>query len=81
MIDALVAQGGRRDVTGITVEGWLAFVRAAYVKWVQSQKISRAELTEICLRAFDCALGYSYEPLAFRGISGYQPESREMAGR
>ena len=57
LIDKLVAEGRVRDVTEIAVEGWLAFVRAACVKWIQSQNISRADLTEMCLRAFDCALG------------------------
>jgi AcrR family transcriptional regulator len=57
LTDELVAQGYRRDVIEIAVEGWLAFVRAACVKWIQSQNISRAELTKMCLRAFDCALG------------------------
>jgi AcrR family transcriptional regulator len=56
LTDQLVAEGHRRDATEIAVEGWLAFVRAACVKWIQSQTISRAELTEMCLRAFDCAL-------------------------
>jgi AcrR family transcriptional regulator len=57
LINQLVAQGCLRDATEIAIEGWLAFVRAAYVKWIQSQNISRADLTEMCLRAFDCALG------------------------
>ena len=57
LIDKLVAKGCPRDATEVAVEGWLAFVRAACVKWVQSQNISRADLTEMCLRAFDCALG------------------------
>jgi AcrR family transcriptional regulator len=57
LVDELVAEGHPRDVTEIAVEGWLAFVRAACVKWIQSQNISRADLTEMCLRAFDCALG------------------------
>jgi AcrR family transcriptional regulator len=57
LIDKLVAEGHPRYVTEIAVEGWLAFVRAACVKWIQSQNISRADLTEMCLRAFGCALG------------------------
>jgi AcrR family transcriptional regulator len=57
LINQLVAEGFLRDATEIAVEGWLAFVRAACVKWIQSQNISRADLTEMCLRAFDCALG------------------------
>lgn len=36
LVDKLVAEGRRRDVTEIAVEGWVAFVRAACVKWVQS---------------------------------------------
>ena len=70
LIDKLVAEGRVRDATEIrdvaeiAVEGWLAFVRAACVKWVQSQKISRADLTEMCLRAFDCALGHPNKSLA-----------------
>ena len=57
LTDELVAQGYRRDIIEIAVEGWLAFVRAACVKWIQSHNISRAEVTKMCLRAFDCALG------------------------
>ncbi|WP_077101341.1 TetR/AcrR family transcriptional regulator [Mycobacterium terramassiliense] len=64
LIDELVAEGRLRDVTEVAVEGWLAFVRAACVKWVQLQKISRADLTEVCLRAFGCALEFSEKPRA-----------------
>ena len=69
LINQLVAEGRPRDATEIAVEGWLAFVRAACVKWIQSQNISRAELTEICLRSFDCALGIPTSRLRAR-ISG-----------
>ncbi|BBZ70306.1 hypothetical protein [Mycobacterium paraseoulense] len=58
LINQLVTEGYLRDPTAIAVEGWLAFVRAASAKWIQSQDISRADLTELCLAAFDCALGY-----------------------
>src|SRR5271165_4057282 len=64
LIDKLVAEGRLREVTEIAVDGWLAFVRAACVKWVQSQKITRGDLTEMCLRAFNCALGYPNTPHA-----------------
>jgi AcrR family transcriptional regulator len=64
VIDKLVTEGRSRDATEIAVEGWLAFVRAACVKWVQSQKITRADLTEMCLHAFDCALGHPNTPHA-----------------
>ena len=56
LINQLVAEGRPRDATEIAIEGWLAFVRAACVKWIQSQNISRTDLAEMCLRAFDCTL-------------------------
>ena len=56
LVDQLVAEGHPRDTTEIAVEGWLAFVRAACVKWIDSENISQASLTEMCLRAFGCAL-------------------------
>jgi AcrR family transcriptional regulator len=56
LTDQLVADGRPRDVTEVAVEAWLAFVRTACVKWIQAQNISRTDLTEMCLRAFDCAL-------------------------
>jgi AcrR family transcriptional regulator len=56
LTDQLVAQGCLRDATEIAVEGWLAFVRAACVTWIQSQNISRADLTEMRLRALGCVL-------------------------
>jgi AcrR family transcriptional regulator len=57
LTDKLLAEGRLRDATEIAVAAWLAFVRTACVKWIESQTISRSELTEMCLRAFDCALG------------------------
>lgn len=62
LVDKLVTEGRLRDVTEIAVEGWLAFVRAACVKWVQSRKITQADLTGMCLRAFDCALEHPETP-------------------
>jgi hypothetical protein len=62
LIDQLVAEVHVDDATEIAVEGWLAVVRAASVKWVRSRDISRDELTEMCLRAFGCTLGYPNTP-------------------
>jgi AcrR family transcriptional regulator len=58
LTEKLVAEGRPRDVAEIAIEGWLAFVRAACVEWVQSQKNSRADLAGMCLQAFGCAVGY-----------------------
>ncbi|MCV7311320.1 TetR/AcrR family transcriptional regulator [Mycobacterium paraffinicum] len=58
LTDKLVAEGHPRDSTEIAVRAWLAFVRAACVEWVQSQRITQAGLSEICLRAFGCVLGH-----------------------
>jgi AcrR family transcriptional regulator len=75
LVDELVAEGYLRDVTEVAVEGWLAFVRAACVKWIQSQNISRADLTDLCLRAFDCALGTPTSRLRGRSASLSNPTS------
>jgi len=56
LIDQLVADGRRRAPTEVAVESWLAFVRAACVKWIESSIISRDELYLLCIGAFDCAL-------------------------
>jgi AcrR family transcriptional regulator len=69
LINQLVAEGRPRDATEIAVAGRLAFVRAACVKWIQSQNISRADLAEMCLRALDCALGIPTSRLGAR-VSG-----------
>jgi hypothetical protein len=56
LVDQLVAQGYPQDATEIAVEGWLAFVRAVCVKRIESRTIPQVDLTELCLRAFDCVL-------------------------
>lgn len=71
LIDKLVAEGGLRDATEIAVEGWLAFVRAACVKWIQLQNISRTDLTMMCLRAFECALGSPISRLLWRDVRAH----------
>jgi AcrR family transcriptional regulator len=70
LVAQLVAQGRPRDAGEILVEGWLAFVRAACVKWIDSQNISRDDLTVMCLRAFDCALDISTTSRLRARISG-----------
>ncbi|MGH3555971.1 MAG: hypothetical protein ACRDTK_00315 [Mycobacterium sp.] len=57
LINQLAAEGYLRGAAEIAVEGWLAFVRAACVKWIQLRNISRADRTEMCLHPFDWALG------------------------
>lgn len=66
LTDRLVVEGCPRDASEIAVEGWLAFVRAACVKWIHSQNISRSDLIRICLRAFDCALDIPIPTSRFR---------------
>jgi AcrR family transcriptional regulator len=82
LIDQLVAEGCLRDAAEIAVEGWLAFVRAACVKWIQLQNISRADLTEMCLRVLDCALSTSTSRLRGRIYTEYATDgTRELAHR
>ncbi|MFG1795539.1 TetR/AcrR family transcriptional regulator [Nocardia sp. NPDC049149] len=52
ILDKLGLEGHAREIAAIAVHGWLVFGRAVCVEWMQSQTISRAELTELCLRAF-----------------------------
>jgi hypothetical protein len=56
LIEGLGLHGHDHEFAVLAVHGWLVFVRAVCVEWVQSQKISRAELTQMCLRAFTGAL-------------------------
>ena len=52
LIDGLDLTGHAHDIAVLAVHGWLVFVRAVCVEWVQSQTISRTELTQMCLRTF-----------------------------
>jgi AcrR family transcriptional regulator len=80
LVDRLVAQGHPRDATEIAVEGWLAFVRAACMKWIDSQRISRAHLTEMCLRALDRAVDiHPNTPLTGPDIRGYAVTGARIA--
>jgi hypothetical protein len=65
LIDQLVAEGCLRDPTEIAVAGWLAFVRAACLKWIPSQKISRADLDKMSPRiGLRCRCPRPNKPLA-----------------
>ena len=79
LINQLVAEGCHRDASEIAVEGWLAFVRAACVKWIQSENISRADLTEMCLRALDCVLDISTPTSRLGAICESANRSPEIA--
>jgi hypothetical protein len=81
LIDQLVAEGCLRDATEIAVEGWLAFVRAACVKWIQSPSISRADLTHMCLRALDCALAVPTPTSRLRRFASQLPGRRRVAAQ
>lgn len=67
LINQLVAQGDLRDAIEIGVEGWLAFVRAACVKWIQSHNFSRA-VTPKCRQVFRVCIGLA-------------PQLRDVSGR
>lgn len=75
LIDKLVAEGRVRYATEIALEGWLAFVREACVKWVQSQTISRADLTEMCLRALERVVGDPNKAPTRPNIFSVRPKS------
>jgi len=52
LVEGLDLHGHAHDVAVLAVHGWLVFVRAVCVEWIQTQTISRTELTQMCLRAF-----------------------------
>jgi len=62
LVDELGVDGHARDIAALAVHGWLMFVRSVCVEWVQSQTISRDELTQLCLRAFTGTV----QPAAYR---------------
>jgi hypothetical protein len=74
LINQLVAEERPRGANEIAVEGWLAFVRAACVKWIQSQNISRADLTKMRLRALECALGTRRHDLVELSCQSREPQ-------
>jgi hypothetical protein len=73
LIQELVAQGCPRDATEIAGEGRLAVVPAARVKWIQSQNISRAELTRNTSARIRLRSRYPNKPIASPDIRGIQP--------
>jgi AcrR family transcriptional regulator len=60
MVGALGVTGEARKLAALAVHGWLAFVRAVCVEWIESRTISKAELRALCLRSLAGAL----EPVA-----------------
>ncbi|OBA84502.1 hypothetical protein A9W99_01145 [Mycobacterium sp. 1164966.3] len=56
ILDATGLHGYARQVAAVAVHGWLVFVRAICVEWVESQTISRDELTQMALDTFRAAL-------------------------
>lgn len=57
ILDKLGVEGHDRDRAAVAVQGWLVFVRTVCVEWLQSQTLSRDEVTQMCVRAFVGALG------------------------
>lgn len=56
LLDKLGLTGHAREVGAIAIHGWLVFGRTACVEWLQSQSISRDELAQICIGAFNGAM-------------------------
>lgn len=56
LLDKLGLTGHPRRLAAVAVHGWLVFGRTVCVEWLQSQSISRTELTRICVGAFNGAI-------------------------
>ncbi|MEV4807311.1 TetR/AcrR family transcriptional regulator [Nonomuraea sp. NPDC049421] len=50
LLDALGGHGRNRHVTSVALHGWLAFVRAVCVEWLEGSPLSRDEIRELCIR-------------------------------
>lgn len=50
LLDALAPHGHRREVAAVALHGWLAFVRAVCVEWLQGSDLSRDEIRDLCFR-------------------------------
>lgn len=51
LLDALDQHGHARKVASAALHGWLAFVRAVCVEWLQGSELSRHEIRDLCFRA------------------------------
>lgn len=50
MLENLGQQGHDRDVSSLALDGWLAFVRAVCVEWLEGADVSRDEVRALCFR-------------------------------
>ncbi|MFZ2174621.1 MAG: TetR/AcrR family transcriptional regulator [Rhodococcus sp. (in: high G+C Gram-positive bacteria)] len=51
IVDALDPPGDARELVGIAVRGWIAFVRAVCMDWLDHPGVPESELRELCLRS------------------------------
>jgi AcrR family transcriptional regulator len=56
MLDTMGLTGQDRYLAGTALLGWLAFVREVCVEWLAEQRLSRAEVKDLCLRTLWAAL-------------------------
>ncbi|CAJ0557514.1 unnamed protein product, partial [Mesorhabditis spiculigera] len=61
ILDALEFEGERRQLAAVAVRGWIAFVRAVCLDWLDQPSIPQEELRVICLRTLSGALGIDLE--------------------
>jgi AcrR family transcriptional regulator len=50
MLDHLGPQGHGRQLTSVALDGWLAFVRAVCLEWLEHTALSREEVRDLCFR-------------------------------
>jgi AcrR family transcriptional regulator len=57
ILGATGLDGHPRELLSIAVNGWLAFVRAACIDWLEQRTITQHELKDMCLRVLAGATG------------------------
>jgi AcrR family transcriptional regulator len=50
MLERLAHEGGAGAVASVALDGWLAFVRAVCVVWLEGTELSRNDVRDLCVR-------------------------------
>ena len=62
VLDATGTAGHARQLVSLAVHGWLAFVRAVCVEWLERDEATRDEVRDLCVRALNDLLAAQIDP-------------------
>jgi len=58
VLDATDPHGRDRTVVSLALHGWLAFIRAVCVEWLERDEVSRDDVRDMCVRALAGVLAH-----------------------